>query len=253
MSPVCFHIFSRPVYWYGIMMATAFLLCVLHLTLLGRREGRPYAFIADLGFWVMLSGIIGARIAYVLADMSYFAADPMRIIRVDQGGLIFYGGFLGAVAAALIFAHVRRQNIGPFCDFAITALPLGQAIGRIGCLLNGCCYGAPSSLPWSIMEEGVQRHPTQIYEALYCLVVYFILMAFYRQRPRPGRVVALYLILYPLGRFALEFLRGDERIRWLGFTAAQDLSLAMILIGILLWFCAPKPQTAESRHDQRLS
>jgi len=239
MSPVCFFIFGRPIYWYGIMVAAAFLACITHLSVLGRREGRSYAFVSDLGFWVMVAGIIGARISYVLANLNYFITNPALIIRVDQGGLIYYGGFIGAVLAAVIYARVKRVPFRPFADFIVTALPLGQAIGRIGCFLNGCCYGTPGTWPWCVVMDGVERHPTQLYESFFCLAVYCLLLWYYRQRPRSGRVFALYLILYPLGRFLLEFWRGDERLQWLGMNVAQEISLLILAAGILIWFLLP--------------
>jgi len=249
MSSVCFYVFGRPIYWYGVMIAAAFLACITHLSLLGRREGRSYAFVSDLGFWVMVAGIVGARIAYVLANLNYFMKDFGLIIRVDQGGLIYYGGFIGAVLAAVIYARVKRAPFRPFADFVITALPLGQAIGRIGCFLNGCCYGTACTGPWCVVADGVERHPTQLYETIFCLVVYGILLWYYRQRPRSGRVFALYLILYPLGRFLLEFWRGDERLHWLGMNAAQEISLVLLATGILIWFLLPAE--ADDRRQTR--
>ncbi|MDP2989672.1 MAG: prolipoprotein diacylglyceryl transferase [Kiritimatiellota bacterium] len=247
MDPVCFNIGSRPIYWYGVMIAAAFLAFITHLSMLGRREGRSYAFVSDLGFWVMVAGIIGARIAYVLANLNYFIKDPTLIIRVDQGGLIYYGGFLGAVLAAVIYARVKRAPFRPFADFVITALPLGQAIGRIGCFLNSCCYGTPGTWPWCVVVDGVERHPAPLYETIFCLAVYGILLWYYRQRPRSGRVFALYLILYPLGRFLLEFWRGDERLHWLGMNVAQELSLVLLATGILIWFMLPAEEDARLR------
>ncbi|MDD5678168.1 MAG: prolipoprotein diacylglyceryl transferase [Kiritimatiellae bacterium] len=254
MQSVCFYIFGRPIYWYGIMIAAAFLACITHLSLLGRREGRSYAFVSDLGFLAMVSGIIGARIAYVLANLDYFNQDLTLIIRVDQGGLIYYGGFIGAALAAIIYARARRVPFRSFADFVITALPLGQAIGRIGCFLNGCCYGTPGTPPWSVVVDGVERHPTPLYETIFCMAIYGILLWYYRKRPRSGRVFALYLILYPMGRFLLEFWRGDERLHWLGMNAAQELSLVLLAAGILIWFLLPvkeddRRQTTDGRPE----
>lgn len=252
MSSVCFYIFDRPIYWYGVMIAAAFLAGITHLSLLGRREGKSYAFVSDLGFWIMVSGIIGARIAYVLADLSYFTKNPNLIIRVDQGGLIYYGGFIGAAIAALIYARIKRMPLLPFADFVITALPLGQALGRIGCFLNGCCYGMPGAMPWCVIVDGGERHPTQLYETIFCLVVYGILLLYYQKRPRSGRILALYLILYPLGRFLLEFWRGDERLHWLGMNVAQELSLLLLATGILIWFLLPAKEGDRLKRDGRL-
>ena len=247
MHSVCFFIFGRPVYWYGIMIAAAFLACITHLSVLGRREGRSYGFVSDLGFWIMVAGVIGARSAYVLANLSYFANEPSQIMRVDQGGLVYYGGFIGAALASIIYARLKRVPLLPFADFVITALPLGQAIGRIGCFLNGCCYGAPGAWPWCVSVAGAERHPVPLYETFFCLALYGILVWYYRRRPRSGRVFALYLILYPLGRFLLEFWRGDERLQWLGMNVAQELSLVLLASGVLIWFLLPAEEDDRRR------
>ncbi|MBI2440745.1 MAG: prolipoprotein diacylglyceryl transferase [Lentisphaerae bacterium] len=251
MHPVCFYVFDRPIHWYGIMIAAAFLACITHLTMLGRREGRSFAFISDLGFWVMLAGIVGARVAYVLANLDHFLSAPQSMFRVDQGGLIFYGGFIGAVLAVVIYARLKRAALLPFGDFVITALPLGQALGRVGCFLNGCCYGTVSTAPWSMVVEGATRHPTPLYETFFCLAVYGVLLWYYQKKPRAGRVLALYVILYPLGRFIVEFWRGDERLQFLGLNVAQEMSLILLAIGILLWFLVPAEEDDRRRTGER--
>lgn len=244
MDPVCFHIGSKAVYWYGIMVALGFMACVAHLTILGIRTGRPPNFGSDLAFWLMLSGIVGARIAYVGANLDFYLQNPADIFRVDQGGLIYYGGFIGAFIAGVVFARIKRINILALADFAVSALPLGHAFGRIGCFLNGCCFGGISSSPWSVCREGVSRHPVQLYEAAFNFVLYVLLAWFYRRRKRDGEVLALYCMLYPLARFLLEFLRGDERLSWHGFSYAQIISLGLLGVGLVIWF-------ALSRHSCR--
>jgi len=214
-------------------MALAFMAGIVHWTALGRREQRPAAQAADLAFWVMISGIVGARVAYVLSDLDYFRAAPWLVFRVDQGGLIYYGGFLGAVLVLALFAQAHHERLAAFADFVITALPLGHALGRIGCFLNGCCYGRPTPAGWRFWTGGLDRVPVQLYEAVFNLAVYAFLTWFYvnRRRGRQGMVLALYLLTYPVGRFLLEFLRGDERLQWGPFTAAQVISLSLLAIG----------------------
>ena len=97
MQPICFYIGSRPIYWYGVMVAIGFLSAIIHWTLLARRSGFPKGFGSDLGFWIMLSSILGARVAYVISNLPQYVEKPLSVIRIDQGGLIFYGGFIGAV------------------------------------------------------------------------------------------------------------------------------------------------------------
>lgn len=240
MDPICFYIGSRPIYWYGIMVALGFMAAVAHLTILGIREGRSPAFGSDLAFWLMLAGIIGARLAYVGANFDYYRQDPWAIIRVDQGGLIYYGGFIGAFIAGIIFARYKQLNILALADYVIPALPLGHAFGRIGCLLNGCCYGKISTLPGSVWQHEASRHPVQLYEAVFNLVIYALLILAYRRRKRNGEVLAIYCMIYPLGRFLLEFLRGDERLGWHGFSYAQIISLGFVAAGLTIWLAVSK-------------
>ncbi len=244
MDPVAFTIGSRPIYWYGVLVATAFIATVAHWNILARKEGRPAGFGSDLGFWIMLSGILGARVAYVLANPALFFPDVLEIIRIDKGGLVFYGGFIGACIALAVFARRHKLGLWSMADFAITGVPLGHAIGRIGCFLNGCCYGSPTSLPWCVEAHDACRHPTQLYEAAFNLAVYGLLLWFYPRRRKDGTVFALYLIAYPLGRFLLEFLRGDERLHWLGFNMAQEISVVLVIAGAALWFGLKRNRTS---------
>ena len=237
MDPVCFHIGSRPVYWYGVMMAFAFLAGIGHWNWLGKRTGRDVSLAGDLAFWLMVGGILGARIAYVFSNFNYYRAAPQEIIRIDQGGLIFYGGFIGGLLVFMILARVRRINALDLADFTVTALPLGHALGRVGCFLNGCCAGRLVLQP-SVLTGGLTHYPVQLYEACFNLVVYAFLTLYYLKRrgTRMGSVVALYLVIYPVGRFLLEFLRGDDRMKAGYLDVAQVVSLGLIGLGIVLWW-----------------
>ena len=235
MHPVCFHIGERAIYWYGVMMALAFLAGMINWWQLGRKEGRDWAFASDLAFWLMLAGILGARTAYVISDWRYFLADPAQILRIDQGGLIYYGGFIGATLVLAIMARVRHESFLGLCDFGITSIPLGHALGRIGCFLNGCCYGTPTDLPWAVPVNGVLRHPIQLCEAALNLLIFFFLRALYRRGGKAGHVMGAYLVCYSVVRFLMEFGRGDERLRWSAFTTAQWLSVFLLVVGLLLW------------------
>jgi phosphatidylglycerol---prolipoprotein diacylglyceryl transferase len=237
VDPVCFHIAGWPIHWYGVMMALAFLAGIAHWSWLGRHEQRPPGYASDLAFWIIIGSIVGARAAYVVSEWDAFRAAPWQIVRVDQGGLIYYGGFAGATAAVVILTRVRREVLRTVVDFTITAVPLGHALGRIGCFLNGCCEGRVAPASARLWSAGLARYPVQVYEALFNLAVYGLLVWFYRRRRagRHGLVLALYLMVYPAGRFLLEFLRGDERMRWGGLTVAQAISLGLIAMGAAFW------------------
>ena len=242
MHPVCFYLGPKPIYWFGVMMALAFLATVSVWNWLAPRTGRPAGYGSELGFWIMISGVVGARAAEVLTNWAHYAAHPAQIIRVDQGGLVYYGGFILACLAVIAFARRRRDPLWALADYAVVGLPLGHALGRVGCFINGCCYGLPTTLPWAVRfpdtheSHGVPVHPTQLYEAAYNLLLFGVLLAFYlRRRPPAGRVFALYLLLYPPFRLLVEFIREEPR-NGFGLTAAQMTSLPLLLAGLALWW-----------------
>jgi len=236
VDPVFIHIFGRPIYWYGVMTALGFLAAVLHWSWLGKRQGYPAGLASEIGIWVMVSGIVGARLAYVIANLPDYAGDPLQIIRIDRGGLIYYGGFIGAFLGICYLAHRKNEPLWRLGDFVITAVPLGHAIGRVGCFLNGCCFGKACDLPWAVGHN----HPTPIYETIFNVVLYLFLVGFHGRKKRDGTVVAMYLLLYPIGRFFFEMTRGDDRMKWMGLTVAQEISVFLLLLGCLLWAFLPR-------------
>ena len=255
MHPVLFSVFGKEIYSYGILSAFGFLAAILTWTWLGRRETRPPGFAADLGFWLMTSGIVGSRIAYVAANWPHYRAAPLEILRIDQGGLIFYGGLLLASAALALFARHHRLPLWHAADFAIPGLAIGHALGRIGCFLNGCCYGRPAGdhlcgIAYPPVCEpgrlfpGVPLYPVQLIESACLLLIWLALLFAYPRRRKNGAVFALYLVLYPPVRFWLEYLRGDERQAWFRIDVAQTTSLALLLVGIALFVFLPRRKHA---------
>jgi len=230
-------------------MALAFLSAMGHWTLLGRKTGRDTSIAGDLALWLMIGGIAGARIAYIIANFNYFRQAPMEMIRVDQGGLVYYGGFIGATLALMILARRRHEPFLALTDFSVTALPLGHALGRIGCFLNDCCHGREVSCP-SLATLGLNRYPVQLYEAAFNLAVYLLLLRFYRRKTAltpPGTLLALYLVVYPAGRFLLEFIRGDDRLRAGRLDVAQIISLGLMITGLVMWAILRR------RHERNLN
>lgn len=246
MNPVCFRIGGWPIYWYGIMVAAAFLAAVTHWNFLARKTGRPVGFGSELGFWIMLCGIVGARAAFIISELPGSVENPLEIVRLDKGGLIFYGGLIGAALGMAVFALVRKEPLLAMADFTVSGLPLGHALGRVGCFINGCCYGLPTGSGWGVQypadSEAWQRfgtvhlHPAQVYEAAFNLLLYGVLLWFFPRKKKNGEVLALYLMTYPVARFLLEFIRGDPRLLWFGLTVAQEISLALFVVGVALGF-----------------
>jgi len=247
MQPVAFEIGGRAIHWYGLLFAGGFLAATIHWVLLARKNNWTPGIGLDLGLCVMIGSVVGARVAYVLSRLDYFLEHPAHILRVDLGGLVYYGGFIGATLAVTGLAWFRRIPLSQMADFTITGVPLGHAIGRIGCHMQGCCFGAETAWWWAITIDWIKRHPTQLLETFLNLIVYiFILRAFFI-RHREGRVFALYLMLYPALRFSLEFLRGDPRMSGLVLNVAQELSLLFFIMGAVLWFALPKRRYTYAR------
>lgn len=245
MDPIIFSFGPLTVTWYGIFVVSGFL---LGLWTAGRRasaDGMSAETVADLGIWLMLSGIAGARLFHVVIYWrEEFANAPIwRIAAVYQGGLVYYGGLLGACLATVVYVRRRKLALWPLADVLAPSILLGHALGRIGCWINGCCYGSPTDLPWaahypagSLAPEGA-IHPVQLYEAVLNVGGYGLLAWLYRRRKFPGQVFASYLVLYGILRFAAEFFRGDYEIRYAGgwATRGQLTSLLVLAVGLVLY------------------
>jgi len=243
VDQVAFRVGSWSVHWYGILVATGFLAGLWTASRRGLRDGLPGELIADLGVWLMIGGIVGARVHHVVAYwQEEFAGQPWwEIFAIHHGGLVFYGGLLGASLATVFYARAKRLPLWRLADALAPSIPLGQAFGRLGCVFNGCCYGWPTGLPWAIrypadhVTHGAGVHPTPLYEALANLVLYGALAWLYRRRQHPGQVFVLYLLSYGGLRFAVEFFRGDYSARYLGGWATPGQLVSLLVVGVGLW------------------
>jgi len=205
-----------------------------------------------MGFWVVLSAIAGARLFHVLVYWRQYAADPSEILKIWNGGLVFYGGFLAAVAACLLF--LRRHNIPflPVADASSIGIVLGLAFGRIGCSMAGCCFGKPAKLPWAVTFSDpaslaplhVPLHPTQIYESLSGFAIFGVLYATRDRFRTPGTRFWTMLILYGVARSFLEIFRDDPR-GFLGpFSESQVVSVVLIVYAVASLIIARSKATA---------
>ena len=235
-------------------MALGFFAAWHVLSHLCKRVGRPFDPLGNLVISLMVSGVVGSRIAYVIEHwQSEFASDPMSVIRVDQGGLMFYGGFILAAAVFAGWCFFRKEKPLELADLLCVVVPLGHAFGRIGCFFYGCCYGKqcdcavavsfPRGSPaWyeqlnaaqiaSVARESLPVLPTQLFEAAANLLLFVALFLFCR-RFNYG-TTALYLIGYAIIRFGMEYLRGDPRAAVGPLSISQTISLILFSIGVLL-------------------
>ena len=238
---------------YGACMAVGFLIC---WNLIERLSGRKD--LSNMLLSLMVSGVVGSRTAYVIEHwQAEFASHPELIVRVDQGGLMFYGGLILAIAVFFVWCLVKRENVLKMADLLCTVIPLGHAFGRVGCFFYGCCYGKdshawcavtfPAGSP-SWFEHGrrlVPVLPTQLFEAG-ALLVLFVGLLYLRQRlkaapqakPRLSRyVMGAYLAGYAVIRFVIEYMRGDPRAAVGPLSISQTISVVMMTIGVgVIWY-----------------
>lgn len=244
MYPVLFRIGPFAVHTYGVLVATAFLSAIALALRYARKEGEDANKILDLCFYALVAAIVGSRLLYVLVNWSIFRHDPFEILRIWHGGLVFYGGFIGAVITALWY--IRRNGLPLLITLDILAAPIafGQFMGRIGCFFAGCCYGKTCDLPWavtfthpeSLAPKGVPLHPTQLYSSLNSLLIFFVLLGLRRIKRFDGQIFWSYVLLYGATRFILEHFRGDERGMFVGgmLSTAQLIGLALAVIAIAM-------------------
>lgn len=257
MHPVFLEIGPLVIHSYGIMMALALVACCFVWERLSCQRDRPTGYGSEIGVWLMVSALVGARASYVIANYAdYYKHHPEKILRFDEGGLIFYGGAMGAVMGLYLLARWRRDSYPGLLDSVVAGLPLGHALGRFGCFLNGCCFGRPhesifsvrfpaKTQPWYdnfdhglIMADATHSlalHPVQLYEAGFNLLLFVLLVRAHRRRTANGQILAAYLMTYPAARFFLEFMRGDPRLFWGPLSVAQITSLILFVFGIWVW------------------
>jgi phosphatidylglycerol:prolipoprotein diacylglycerol transferase len=246
VHPIAFHLGSFPIRWYGIMMALAFIAGLWTATRRARRANVSGDAIADVTLWLMVGSILGARFVYVTTYWKQeFAGQKFsEIFAIWNGGLVYYGGLIGATIAGAAYLAWKKLPVLRIADILAPSIALGSVFGRVGCLLNGCCYGRACDLPWAIHfpadheTHGLGVHPTEIYDGLLNLILYLGLAWLFRRRKFDGQIFALYLIGYAICRFTVEFFRGDyppDHIHEGMFTSAQLLSAPILLAGLALF------------------
>lgn len=223
---------------YGLFYALGFLLALRLAVGYARRDGIDTARIVDLGILMLLSGFLGAKLLLYILDARYYLANPMEMVRSLRSAGVFYGGFILASIAGLVYVRRHRLPLGKVADLVSPPLALGQAIGRLGCFAAGCCYGKACDLPWAVtftdpranqltgVTLNVPLHPTQIYHAMADLLILGITASLMRRRRFEGQVFWVYVLSYSALRFLVEMFRGDA-VRGLYF--GQRLSTSQLI------------------------
>jgi phosphatidylglycerol:prolipoprotein diacylglycerol transferase len=225
------------IYAYGLMLALAFIASSTLAAHKARSENIRPDTIINLSFIVAISGIIGARIFYVATNLNDYLKNPLEIIMLRHGGLSWFGGLILGSIAGIVYIRNRKLPIFKILDLMMPFVALAQAIGRIGCLLNGCCFGKVSKFGIYFAVHNQVLIPTQLYSSL-ILIFIFIVLRILQDRPhKPGEIFFLYLALYSLKRFFIEFWRADNPTIIFNLTLFQVLSIALFcfaLFGIFL-------------------
>jgi len=236
MYPILFKFGFLQIYSYGLMVALAFWVSVSLLARRGYVLGLGRDFFWNLSFWALSGGILGGRLMYILLNLDFFLKDPLEIFKLWHGGLVWYGGFIAGLLSAVFYLKRNNAPILKTLDLAAPFIALAHSIGRIGCFLNGCCYGRPVSWGVYFPQHYERLIPAQLISSIDLLAI-FIILRFLEERPhRPGSIVVYYLLFSSLERFLAEFLRDDSARNFFGLTIFQLISIVIFISALILWF-----------------
>lgn len=235
MHPIICKLGPLTIHSYGLMMAVAFCVVTILVSRHAKTQGLNPELIPNLLIVLVVSGIIGARILFVILNLKFYLNNPVEIVMFFHGGLAWFGGFILASLAGGIYLRRKHLDVWRIFDMVIPYIALAQAIGRVGCFLNGCCFGK-ESLRFGLyfpVHDAVLI-PTQLYSVLALLGIYIILRIRQLRIYSKGGVFYLYLLLYSSWRFSIEFFRGDSEIFVYGLTLFQIFSIALFVLSAVM-------------------
>jgi phosphatidylglycerol:prolipoprotein diacylglycerol transferase len=250
------------VYSYGVLLAVAYLAALQLAVVRARRQGIDGARVMDLGIYLIIAALIGAKLMLVAVDFNYYVSQPGELLSLVRAGGVFYGGLIAAVVVDLWLVRRYGLSMWTTADLFAPGIALGHVIGRLGCLLAGCCYGRPTDVAWGITFTdpvahenvgtplGIPLHPTQIYDAgAELLILILLLVTERRGRTFSGQTFWLYILLYGISRFVVEIYRGDDRGAVGMFSTSQFISIVAIplAIAMLLWLRARASKSPTAR------
>src|SRR5262245_5689811 len=269
MHPILFEIGGFPVYTYGLLLAAAYVLGLQFALMRAKTRGLNQNQVMDLGIWIIVSALIGAKLMLVVVERGKFGWSASELINLFRSAGVFYGGLIAAVAVALWYLWRHRMPVWTVTDVFAPGIALGHVVGRLGCLFAGCCFGRETNVPWAITFHnefaaqnvgtplGVPLHPTQLYEAgAELLILAFLLLTEKKGRPFPGRTFWSYIFLYGVSRFIIEFYRGDVRgvvnVFSTTLSTSQFVSLLVVPLSLIMLFVlgrrlGPAPADAATR------
>ncbi len=244
MHPIAFKIFGFTVYFYGVMMVVAYGVVLFVIRYTRKYENMDLDTAIDSTIYAIIGGVIGARLLYVILNLKEYEDSLWHVLNVREGGLSWHGAIIGGYLALYILSRAKKIPYGKISDFIAVHSTLALAIGRIGCFLNGCCYGKECSLPWAVefKAAGVlgHRHPTQLYECFMLLIAFFVLLRWWKHKKFSGEMTMAMLLSYGIIRFIVEFFRYNTPNQYLfggPLSLAQYVSILLVTISsiVIYW------------------
>lgn len=234
---------------YGALLALAFIVAIIVVVRGAKRDGVPHEKVFDLAVYTVISALIGAKLLLIITDLPLLLRDPTQIFSTVRAGGVFYGGFLFATVVSILYLRRYNLPVWKVADLVAPGIAIGQAIGRLGCLAAGCCYGKPTQLPWGIRFTDIYVfettgtpidlpvHPTQIYESLATFALFLLLVVARRWKSFDGQLFWIYAAAYSVIRFVIELFRNDPRGFVLGLVSTSQFIAAILLpTSILVYF-----------------
>ncbi|MFN4226927.1 MAG: prolipoprotein diacylglyceryl transferase [Candidatus Ratteibacteria bacterium] len=234
MHPIFIKIGGFIIYWYGILVAIGVFVSVSIFQKEAIKEGYDEKVISQLVFWTIFTGIIGARILHIFVNIYYYVVNPLEIFKLRNGGLAVEGAILFSLIFLILFSKFKKISTVKLLDTVAIAVPIGQAIGRIGCFLNGCCYGKETNFFLAVKFPFLEKkvHPTELYYSFLYIMLFFLLKKLSQKfKKGTGFIFASYLISFSLIRYFVDFLRGDLKKTILGLYPTQIIAILIFIIG----------------------
>ena len=264
--PELFKLGPLTVYSYGVLLAASYLLGLRLAMTRAKRWGLDANRVLDLGIYIIIAALIGAKLMLLFVDFDQFRRSPWELLALARSGGVFYGGLILAVAVAFWYIARHRMPFWTTCDVFAPGIALGHVTGRLGCFAAGCCYGKPTDVPWAVIFTnplaaanvgtplGIPLHPTQLYEAGAELLILVMLLATERKgKLFAGRTFWSYMFLYAVSRFIIEIYRGDPRGAILGFSTSQFISLVLAPLSLIMltWLAKTTPEAPQEMRGRR--
>ena len=260
------HIGPLTLHSYGLLLAIAFLAGLYVAGREAKRVGLDPARVTDLGVYVLIAGLLGAKLMLVVVDLPHFREQPSELWSIFQSGGVFYGGLLAAFPVAWWYTKKHRLPGWRTADVLAPGVVIGQAIGRLGCFAAGCCHGKATDVPWAVRFKDVYAartvgtpmdtalHPTQLYESLATALIFAFLLWLAPRKKFQGQVVMAYVTLYAVARFTIEFWRGDSSRGFVFgglLSTSQFIAIVMVLAAAALWPYLVKNYAIQTPADGR--